>query len=120
MLLLDRKECARVRHDGVDLGAVAHDSLVGQQPPLVAGAVTRDLAVIDVQERGALRPGWFADVVIFDPAKIQDHATYDQPHRYATGMIHVFVNGVCVLQDGEHTGAKPGCFVRGPGWKPKP
>jgi N-acyl-D-amino-acid deacylase len=74
---------------------------------------------LKLKERGALRPGWFADVVVFDPAKIQDHATFDQPHQYATGMQHVFVNGVAVLRDGEHTGAKPGRFVRGPGWKPK-
>jgi len=74
---------------------------------------------LKLKERGALRPGYFADVVVFDPAKIQDHATFDQPHRYATGMVHVFVNGVPVLRDGEHTGAKPGRFVRGPGWKPK-
>jgi N-acyl-D-amino-acid deacylase len=75
---------------------------------------------LKIKERGALRPGWFADIVVFDPAKVQDHATYDRPHQYATGMIHVFVNGVAVLQDGEHTGAKPGRAVRGPGWKPKP
>jgi N-acyl-D-amino-acid deacylase len=74
---------------------------------------------LKIKERGALRPGYFADIVVFDPAKIQDHATFEQPHQYATGMIHVFVNGVQVLRDGEHTGAKPGRFVRGPGWKPK-
>ena len=75
---------------------------------------------LNLRERGALRPGWVADVVVFDPATIQDHATYDQPHQYATGMRHVFVNGVAVIRDGEHTGAKPGRFVRGPGWRPKP
>jgi N-acyl-D-amino-acid deacylase len=74
---------------------------------------------LKLKNRGALRPGWFADVVVFDPAKIQDRATYDQPHQFATGMRHVFVNGVQVLRDGEHTGAKPGRFVRGPGWKAK-
>lgn len=74
---------------------------------------------LKLKERGALRPGWFADVVVFDPAKIQDHATYEKPHQYATGMVHVFVNGVSVLRDGEHTGAKPGRFVRGPGWRSK-
>ncbi len=73
---------------------------------------------LNLRERGALRSGWVADVVVFDPERIQDHATYDQPHQYATGMRHVFVNGVAVLRDGEHTGAKPGRFVRGPGWKP--
>jgi len=68
-----------------------------------------------LERRGMLRENYFADVVLFDPAKIQDHATYDKPHQYATGMIHVFVNGVQVLMDGNHTGAKPGRFVRGPG-----
>jgi N-acyl-D-amino-acid deacylase len=73
---------------------------------------------LKIRERGALRPGWFADVVVFDPAAVQDHATYERPHQYATGMRHVFVNGVAVIRDGEHTGAKPGRFVRGPGWRP--
>jgi N-acyl-D-amino-acid deacylase len=67
-------------------------------------------------DRGCLKPGCFADVAIFDPATITDHATFDQPHQYATGMRDVFVNGVQVLNDGAHTGAKPGRVVRGPGW----
>ena len=58
-------------------------------------------------------------MVVFDPNKTQDHATFEQPHQYSTGVTHVFVNGVQVLKDGEHTGAKPGRFVRGPGWKKK-
>jgi N-acyl-D-amino-acid deacylase len=66
--------------------------------------------------RGRLLPGWFADVVVFDPATIADHATFEEPHQYATGVRHVFVNGTPVLADGEHTGALPGRFVRGPGW----
>jgi len=72
---------------------------------------------LKLERRGALKPGYFADVVIFDPAKISDHATFENPHQYATGVRDVFVNGVQVLQDGEHTGAKPGQVVRGPGWK---
>jgi N-acyl-D-amino-acid deacylase len=67
--------------------------------------------------RGSLDVGSYADVVVFDPATIADHATYDHPHQYATGVVHVFVNGTQVIADGEHTGAKPGRVVRGPGWK---
>ncbi len=67
--------------------------------------------------RGRLEPGCFADVVVLDPAAVTDHATFDSPHRYATGVHHVFVNGVQVLAGGEHTGALPGRVVRGPGWK---
>ncbi|MEM6631239.1 MAG: D-aminoacylase [Bacteroidota bacterium] len=70
-----------------------------------------------IKKRGLLQPGYFADVVVFDPEAIQDHATFEDPHQYATGMIHVFVNGEQVLKDGEHTGATPGRVVRGPGWK---
>jgi N-acyl-D-amino-acid deacylase len=71
-----------------------------------------------LRDRGLLAPGYFADVAIFDPDRIQDHATYDEPHRYATGMRHVAVNGTLVVRDGEHTGALPGRVVRGPGWRP--
>jgi len=70
-----------------------------------------------LERRGALRPGYFADVVVFDPATLGDRATYDQPHQYAIGMRQVFVNGTQVLRDGRHTGAAPGRFLRGPGWK---
>jgi N-acyl-D-amino-acid deacylase len=66
--------------------------------------------------RGSLRPGFFADLAIFDPATIADRATFDRPHQYAVGMRHVFVNGRQVLADGNHTGATPGRVVRGPGW----
>ena len=69
--------------------------------------------------RGRLEPGCFADVVVFDPATIQDHATYEKPHQYATGVRDVLVNGQLVLRNGEHTGATPGRVVRGRGWKPK-
>jgi len=69
-----------------------------------------------IDRRGELKQGYYADVVVFDPETIQDHATFIEPHQYATGMIHVFVNGEQVLKDGEHTGATPGRVVRGPGW----
>ena len=71
---------------------------------------------LGLRRRGALRPGYFADIVVFDPSTITDHATFERPHQYATGVRDVFVNGVQVLRDGEHTGAKPGRVVRGPGW----
>ena len=70
-----------------------------------------------LHDRGCLTPGCYADIVIFDPTTIADHATYDAPQTYATGVSDVFVNGVQVLRDGEHTGAKPGRVVRGPGWQ---
>jgi N-acyl-D-amino-acid deacylase len=68
-----------------------------------------------LDRRGELKEGYFADVVVFDPATIADKATFTQPHQYAVGMRHVFVNGGHVIRDGEHTGAKPGRFVKGPG-----
>lgn len=72
---------------------------------------------LKIKKRGVLQPGYYADLAIFDPAKIQDHATFEQPAQYSTGMVHVLVNGVPVLENGEHTGARPGKIVRGPGWK---
>lgn len=72
---------------------------------------------LKIQRRGELKTGNYADIVIFDPEKIQDHATFENPHRFATGVVHVFVNGVQVLKDGEHTGKKPGRFIKGPGVK---
>jgi N-acyl-D-amino-acid deacylase len=69
-----------------------------------------------IERRGELKEGYYADVVVFDPQTIRDHATFAEPHQYATGMVHVFVNGEQVLEDGEHTGATPGRVVRGPGW----
>lgn len=71
---------------------------------------------LKIDARGRLEVGYYADVVVFDPETIEDHATFENPHQYATGMQHVFVNGVAVLRDGEHTGAFPGRFVRGPGY----
>jgi len=74
---------------------------------------------LKVTDRGRLTVGQFADVVVFDPKTVADRATYEQPHQYAVGMRHVWVNGAQVLKDGEHTGAKPGRVVRGPGWRPR-
>lgn len=72
---------------------------------------------LKLQKRGELKTGNYADIVIFDPATVKDNATFAKPHQYASGVIHVFVNGTQVLKDGEHTNAKPGKFVKGPGWK---
>jgi N-acyl-D-amino-acid deacylase len=66
---------------------------------------------LGIERRGALKKGYFADVAVFDPEKIQDHATFEKPHQYSTGVKDVFVNGVQVLKNGEHTGAKPGRVV---------
>jgi len=71
---------------------------------------------LKIRDRGFLKEEYYADVVVFDPATIQDHATFEKPHQYSTGVYHVFVNGEQVLKDGEHTGATPGRVVRGPGW----
>jgi len=73
-------------------------------------------ANLGITGRGTLAPTFFADVVVFDPAAIRDHATFERPHQYSTGVRHVFVNGTQVLKDGEHTGATPGRVVRGPGY----
>lgn len=74
---------------------------------------------LKLSRRGALKEGYYADIAVFDAAKITDNATFEKPHQYATGMQHVLVNGTAVLKDGEHTGAFPGRVVRGPGWKGK-
>jgi N-acyl-D-amino-acid deacylase len=69
-----------------------------------------------IRDRGRLAEGYFADIAVFDPAKVRDTATYENPQQLAEGMMHVLVNGEQVLRDGKHTGATPGRFVRGPGW----
>jgi N-acyl-D-amino-acid deacylase len=119
--------------EGVFLTANPHPRAYGNFARLL-GRYVRDERVIPLQEairrltslpasnlgiadRGALRPGHFADLAVFDPATIADRATFEAPHAYAVGMRHVFVNGVQVLADGEHTGATPGRVVRGPGWR---
>ena len=72
---------------------------------------------LGIARRGALRPGYYADLAIFDTRTIADRATFAGPHAYAVGMRHVFVNGGQVLRDGEPTVATPGRVVRGPGWR---
>jgi N-acyl-D-amino-acid deacylase len=99
------------------LGKYVRDEKVLPLEEAVRRLTSFPAETLHLKRRGALKRGYFADVVVFDPAKIQDHATYDRPHQYATGMAHVFVNGVQVLKDGEHTGEKPGRVIRGPGYK---
>ena len=72
---------------------------------------------LKLQKRGELKQGYYADVVVFDPATITDHATYEKPHEYATGVSDVWVNGAQILKNNEHTGATPGRFIKGPGYK---
>jgi N-acyl-D-amino-acid deacylase len=74
---------------------------------------------LKIQQRGVLKAGYFADIVLFDPDDIIDHATYDKPHQFSTGVVDVFVNGTQVLKDGQHTGATPGMVVHGPGYREK-
>jgi N-acyl-D-amino-acid deacylase len=98
---------------------------VREERRLSLAEAVRRLAALPAQnlriaDRGRLRQGYFADIAVFDPAKVADRATYDQPHQYALGMKHVLVNGTAVLKNGEPTGAKPGRAVRGPGWKTCP
>ncbi|MBW3535222.1 MAG: amidohydrolase family protein, partial [Gemmatimonadetes bacterium] len=71
---------------------------------------------LGIRERGLLKEGFYADLVVFDPETIGDRATFEDPHQLSTGVEHVLVNGVPVIRDGMHTGAKPGRVVRGPGW----
>ena len=72
---------------------------------------------VGIQDRGLLREGMYADVVVFDPDAIIDRATFAEPHQLSVGVREVFVNGVGVVRDGRHTGAKPGRIVRGPGYR---
>ena len=98
------------------LGKYCRDEKVITLPDAIRKLSKLPATNLKLQRRGELKVGNYADIVIFDPATVQDHATFSNPHQYATGIIHVFVNGVQVLKDGEHTGAKPGRFVKGPGF----
>ncbi len=99
------------------LGKYVRDERVITLEEAVRRLTSLPAATMKIERRGALKEGYFADVVVFDPAKIQDHSTFENPHQLSTGMSHVFVNGVQVLHDGEHTGATPGRVVRGPGYR---
>lgn len=125
-------DAASIATEGVFLNSNPHPRAYGSFAR-VLGKYVRDEKVISLEEavrklaalpaqnmridrRGELKEGFFADVVVFDPATIRDNATFVEPHQYASGILHVFVNGEQVLKDGEHTGATPGRVVRGPGW----
>jgi N-acyl-D-amino-acid deacylase len=97
------------------LGKYTRDEHVLALPDAIRKLSGLPAANLRIARRGVLKAGNFADVTVFDPAAIQDHATFDQPHQFATGMRHVFVNGVQVLRDGEPTGARAGRVVKGPG-----
>lgn len=99
------------------LGRYVRDEKVIPMEEAIRKLTSLPASNLKIKKRGTLTPGYYADVAIFDAAKIQDHATFEKPHQYSTGMVHVLVNGTVVLKDGEHTGAKPGRVVRGPGWR---
>ena len=99
------------------LGKYVRDEKVISLEEAIRKLTSLPASNLKIKKRGLLKEGYYADVVLFDPKTIQDHATFEKPMQYATGMQHVFVNGVQVLKDGEHTGALPGKVVRGPGWK---
>ena len=101
------------------LGKYVRDEKVISLEEAVYKLTTLPATNLKIKNRGALKEGFFADLAVFDPNKIQDNATYENPMQYATGMVHVFVNGRQVLKDGEHTGALPGQVVKGPGYKPE-
>src|SRR5438067_2361557 len=97
------------------LGKYCRDEKILTLPEAVRRLSAQPAENLGLDHRGMLKEGMFADVVVFDPATIIDHATFDKPHQFATGMKHVFVNGAQVIKDGEHTGSKPGRALWGPG-----
>lgn len=100
------------------LGKFARDEKALRLPDAIRKLSKLPATNLKLKRRGELRTGYFADIVVFDPATVQDHATFAEPHQYATGVSDVLVNGVQVLKNGEHTGATPGRFVKGPGYVP--
>lgn len=98
------------------LGKYVRDESVITLAEAIRKLTSLPAANLKIRRRGTLAPGFFADVVVFDPETITDHATFDDPHQLSTGVSEVLVNGQLVLRDGKHTGALPGRVVRGPGW----
>jgi N-acyl-D-amino-acid deacylase len=101
------------------LGKYVRDEKVISLAEAIRRLTSLPASNLKIEKRGSIQISYYADLAIFDPLKIQDHATFENPHQYSTGMVHVFVNGTQVLENGEHTNAKPGRVVRGPGWKGK-
>jgi N-acyl-D-amino-acid deacylase len=98
------------------LGHYVRDEKAATLQDVVRRLTSLPATNLSIRQRGWLKPGYYADIVVFDPATVQDHATFEKPKQLATGVNDVFVNGVQVLRNGKHTGAKPGRVVRGPGW----
>lgn len=99
------------------LGHYARDEKVVSLQSAIKKLANLPASHLKLKGRGEIKVGNYADIVLFDPLKVKDYATYEKPHQYATGMIHVWVNGSQVLKDGEPTNAKPGRFIKGPGFK---
>jgi len=100
------------------LGKYVRDEQVMTLQEAVSRLTSLPASNLKLIKRGSLQVGNYADVVIFNPDSVRDKATFDEPHQYAEGILHVFVNGVQVLDNGNHTGLTPGRCIRGPGWKP--
>jgi N-acyl-D-amino-acid deacylase len=101
------------------LGKYVRDEKIMSLEEAVRKLTSLPASNLKIEKRGALKTGFYADIAVFDPATIKDNATFENPHQYASGMQHVFVNGIQVLQNGIHTGAKPGRAIRGPGYSMK-
>ncbi|MGI9205132.1 MAG: N-acyl-D-amino-acid deacylase family protein [Woeseiaceae bacterium] len=98
------------------LGRYVRDEELIPLEEAIRRLTSQPAANVGILDRGELREGFYADIVVFDPERIADNASFDDPHQYATGVRHVFVNGEQVLENGRHTGALPGRVIRGPGW----
>ena len=101
------------------LGKYVREEKILTLPDAIRRMTSMPAANLKLTRRGKIATGYFADLAIFDPSIIADMATYENPHQYSVGMVHVFVNGIQVLDNGNHTGAKPGRIIRGPGWTMK-
>ncbi len=101
------------------LGKYVRDEEVISLEEAIYKLTSLSTSKLKIKERGLIKEGYFADIVVFDPDEIKDNATFEHPHAYASGMLHVWVNGIQMLRDGKHTGSTGGRFVKGPGYKEK-